>query len=171
MLEIKENDNRFYLAPSKIPDAGLGVFAACPIKKDEFMDIVGVKVKRGSIADKCTHYANSYKFALQPGANYTDLLIPMGFAAIVNHGTPEKRNCDLVALRNKKLKKEDRFRLVYQFIKDVEKDEEILGNYGEGYARTLAWVNDRAKIMEDVRDEWQTFISYGLYNLQIFAED
>lgn len=168
MIEYTEYDKRFYLAESTIPDAGLGVFAARPIKKGEHLAITGVKVKRNSIADKCTHYANDYKFALQYGPNYTHLVIPMGFSAIVNHGDKETRNCDLTMLIDRKNKKRHE-KLVYYFIRDVKKDEEILGNYGF-YGKVLEWAGERVKILKDVQDEWSTFLSYDLYNLGTLLE-
>lgn len=60
MILVKENDDRFYIKKSNIPDAGLGVFASKDISKGEFIEIIGVMVEKDSVADLCTHYSNNY---------------------------------------------------------------------------------------------------------------
>ena len=44
--------------------------------------MIGVRVRRDSVADRCTAYADEYKIRVGD-----DLLIPCGLAAMVNHST------------------------------------------------------------------------------------
>jgi len=70
----------FRVGPSTVSGAGRGVFAHVRIAKGQRLLVTGFLVRRGSDADRCTHYADPYKFRL--GA---DLLIPNGVAAFINH--------------------------------------------------------------------------------------
>ncbi len=75
-----ETDARFSAEPSTIAGAGQGLFAAAPLLPGDTLRVIGVRVAANSVADRCTRYADAYKFRV--GA---DLLIPVGHAALVNH--------------------------------------------------------------------------------------
>jgi hypothetical protein len=75
-----EPDDRFELRPSTIPNAGLGVFARVELQVGESLEVRGALVRRESLADRCTHFADRHKFRL---GDY--LLIPMGLGGLVNH--------------------------------------------------------------------------------------
>ena len=169
MILIEETDNRFYIAPSKQPDGGQGVFASVPIKKGDYLEIVGVQVGKESIANTCTTYAKPYKFAAQPGTDFDRHIIPMGYAAIVNHGSDDERNCELREYRGPK-RNPNAGRMVYLFIRDVKPDEEILGNYGGNYATVMEWSNEFTKEFEEVKDEWKVFLAFDLYNIGVLQE-
>ncbi len=77
---FEETDTRFKIAPSTIPGAGLGLFAAIALTEGERLMIQGIAIKPGSIADQCTAYADLYKIRVGPY-----LVIPSGFSAMVNH--------------------------------------------------------------------------------------
>ena len=77
---MDETDDRFTVGPSTIAGAGQGLFAAVPLAPGDTLRVVGVRVAADSVADRCTRYADAYKF--RAGA---DLLIPLGHAALVNH--------------------------------------------------------------------------------------
>ncbi len=77
---FEETDTRFKIAPSTIPGAGLGLFAAIPLAKGERLMVEGIAIRPGSIADHCTAYADFYKIRI---GNY--LIIPAGFSAMINH--------------------------------------------------------------------------------------
>lgn len=77
---VAEPDDRFYVGRSHIPDAGEGLFARVPLARGATLDVVGILVASHSIADRCTHYADPYKYRVGDA-----LLIPLGFGAMVNH--------------------------------------------------------------------------------------
>lgn len=74
-------DDRFDLRPSAIPGAGLGVFARAALPAGAELEVVGVLVRRDSVADRATHFADHHKFVV--GADL--LLIPTGLGGMVNH--------------------------------------------------------------------------------------
>ena len=43
MIVVEETDNRFYLKASTIKDAGMGVFAKEPLKKGDYLEIIGAR--------------------------------------------------------------------------------------------------------------------------------
>ena len=77
---LTEDDPRFYVGPSTLPGAGEGLFARVPLVPGDRLRLVGVKVARDSVSDRCTNYADQYK--LRVGEF---LLIPTGWGAKVNH--------------------------------------------------------------------------------------
>lgn len=171
MIFFEETDDRFYVKDSDALEANKGLFAKRKIFKGEYLEISGVLVKRQSIADLCTHYANSYKFAariikekdgkINIGEN---VVIPLGYAGIVNHTSDKDlQNVEIQYLKRTK-KNENSDEAVYYFIKDVEPDKEILGNYGNSWDSVLNWVNETNKNKQPLKD-WEKFLSYNLYDL------
>ena len=77
---LTETDDRFYVGPSSIPAAGQGLFARVELKEGDRLEVVGVLVPANSNADRCTQYADAYKF--RAGDH---LLIPIGWGAMINH--------------------------------------------------------------------------------------
>ena len=77
---VDETDDRFELQPSTIPEAGLGVFARVDLPLGATLDVIGVRVKRESLSDRCTHFADHHKFRIGD-----ELLIPLGLGGLVNH--------------------------------------------------------------------------------------
>jgi hypothetical protein len=75
-----ETDPRFLVADSTVPGAGRGLFARIDLDEGERLAVIGVSIAAGSVADDCTRYADAYKF--RAGDR---LLIPVGYAALVNH--------------------------------------------------------------------------------------
>lgn len=82
MTVLDDNDSRFSVAPSSIPGAGRGLFARVALRQGDRLSVIGVRVRRDSVADRCTAYADAYKIRVGD-----DLLIPCGLAAMVNHST------------------------------------------------------------------------------------
>jgi hypothetical protein len=80
VILVGESDPRFLVADSTVPGAGRGLFARVDLKVGERLAVVGVLIEAGSVADDCTRYADAYKF--RAGGR---LLIPVGYAALVNH--------------------------------------------------------------------------------------
>ena len=107
MTLFEEKDDRFYIKKSNVNNAGVGLFAKMPIKKNSFLEISGILVERESIADQCTSYANAYKFAARVERKEKlvnigkYLIVPMGFAGIVNHAdTPNNQNVEIRYLKD-----------------------------------------------------------------------
>jgi uncharacterized protein len=98
---VAEDDDRFYLAPSAIPGAGLGVFARVPLAAGDRFEVIGVLVSADSAADRCSAFADHHKFRVGD-----DVLVPLGYGGMANHSdTPnlvkvvEDDRVYLVALR------------------------------------------------------------------------
>lgn len=152
MIEIKEDDKRFYISESTQPGAGRGLFAAVDIRKGENLEVIGVMVERGSPADQCTSFANDYKFAADYADSFKKHIIPFGYGGIVNHANNSSdQNVEI-----RYIKKGSSDTCVYHFIRDVSKGEEILGDYGEEFRRARGAAEDA---------EWGSFLDLGLYNL------
>lgn len=152
MIEIKEEDKRFYVSKSTQPGAGRGLFASTRIRKGDDLEVIGVLVERGSVADLCSSYADEYKFAADYSDSFKKHIIPLGYGGIVNHAN-NKRDQN-VEIRYVKRGSEEI--CIYHFIRDVEKDEEVLGDYGEEFRRARGAAED---------EEWGSFLELGLYNL------
>ena len=165
LLTFHENDDRFYIKESTIVGAGKGLFARKKIFQNEKLMIKGVLVEKDSAADYCTAYSNSYKFAasltLLPNGEIDTgkfFIVPMGFSGMVNHMDEEsKRNVQITYYSN--------YEVAYLFLRDVEKDEEILGNYGEDWQRMLAWSEQQKSKNKTDLKLWQKFLNLNLYDL------
>jgi SET domain-containing protein len=112
-ISVEEATDRFYVAPSALPKARRGLFAKAPLEKGAMIEVVGILVRSGSIADQCTSYADSYKFRV---GRYR--LIPTGYGGMSNHSpTP---NMEKVIKGS---------RLYLRAVRRIEKDEELLHAY------------------------------------------
>jgi len=167
---IEETDKRFYVQKSTIPNAGLGVFAAEDLKKGDWLEIIGPQVKVGSIADQCTQYADKYKFAatgkVVKGKQKVDFdrkVVPMGYGGIVNHAPNPKLQNVMIDYYRGPRRNSAAGQAIYRFLRNIHKDEEILGNYGEEWMKVMDWAETKA---DDIGDEWETFLSFNLYNLK-----
>lgn len=81
-MRMGEKDDRFYVAPSTVPQAGNGLFARTTLAVGDRLEVVGVLIEADCAADACTAYADPYKFRVGDL-----LLIPVGYAGLVNHST------------------------------------------------------------------------------------
>jgi hypothetical protein len=116
---VNETDERFYLAESTIPGAGLGLFAKVPLARGDRFAVIGVLIQRDTETDRCTYYADEHK--LRVGDDY--LLIPLGYGGMVNHSaTP---NLEKVT---------EGTDLFMQAVQDIEAGQELLFTY-HPYAR------------------------------------
>lgn len=121
-----ESDPRFYLAESAIPSAGRGLFAKAPLAAGDLLRVIGVMVPADTISDDCTRFADAYKFRV--GAS---LLIPVGFAAMVNHSA-RAPNMEKVVIDNT---------VFLRTLRPVEAGEELLFCYSE-YAQKRFQLRD-----------------------------
>ena len=171
MILVEEKDDRFYIKESTIPKAGWGVFTRVALKKGDWLEIIGVQVDTDSMSDKCTHYADKYKFAAngtinkkgEREINFTRKIVPLGFGAIVNHAPLEEQQNAEIFYRNGPTKNGAAGKAVYRFIRDISPEEEILGNYGEEWMGIMDWADTKASDLQE--DDWETFLSHDLYNL------
>jgi hypothetical protein len=112
---VHETDDRFCLQPSTIPGAGLGCFARVPLLTGDRLEVIGILIEPGSAADRCTTYADEYKFRVDG-----QLLIPCGYAGMVNHAAePNVR------------KMEEQGRLFLEAIRDIAAGEELFFMYSD----------------------------------------
>ena len=172
MILFEENDDRFYIKESTLKGAGKGVFAKRDIAKDEYLHISGVMVKRNSIADECTYFFNSYKFAarVKRQGELVDIgenvIVPLGFAGIINHIDDERQSVQIKYVGDQYPSSNPHSgKAVYWFIRDVKKDEEVFGNYGEKWNDVFKWMNEMNSKIEIKTPSLQEFMSLDLYQL------
>ena len=165
MIQVEETDLRFYIKESTIPNAGFGLFANQNLEKGDFLEIIGVLVKTGGLADRSTHYARSYKFGARPGDKPNMLVVPLGYGGIVNHAPDIKSRNAVIDMNNGPTRNSAAGKIVYRFTRRIAKDEEILGDYGEYWGEAFKWAAPRAKIIDESQDVWDKFLSYDLYGL------
>ena len=163
---IEEHDNRFYIAKSTLPHGGLGVFARNIIRRGDYLEIIGVMVENDSAADDCTHYTNNYKFSARL-KNSTRKIIPLGFAAIVNHALDQKNMNMAMAYIGGPKQNEHSSNLALVAVKDIYPAEECLHFYGDKWNKNLKWKSSAIEVTEK-ESEWDKFLSYKLYNLDFF---
>jgi len=169
MILIEETDKRFYIKESTLPNAGFGLFAKEFLKKDDFLEIIGVQVPKNGISDQCTHFAGNYKFAALQKPGFDRLVVPLGYGGMINHVENEsKRNVEMTNV-NHNPRSDAGSSLVYVFLRDIEPDEELLGHYGVEWAFVFDWAGKNTKTDEEkvqlVKTDWETLLSYDLYNL------
>lgn len=167
MLEVYEEDDRFYLGYSTLVNGGLGVFAKRLVQKNETLEVVGVMIEKGSDTDLCTHYANDYKFAARP-KNFTRYIIPMGLAAIVNHSIDKSQINMIMEYQGGPKKSIHSSNLVLKVIKPIFPDEECFHYYGDEWNNGLKWEKEALSTLTSEEQEWNKFISHRLYNLDLF---
>jgi uncharacterized protein len=114
-MEMNDDDNRFYLKKSTIQAAGVGVFARLPLRKGDCLEVMGVRVTPGSVADYCSAFADRHKFL-----HADQLIIPLGYAGMVNHSaTPNM------------VRHEADGKLYLKALRDIAVDEELFHAYNE----------------------------------------
>jgi SET domain-containing protein len=118
MVIVDETDDRFQVRPSSIAAAGRGLFARVPLRAGDRLEVVGVLVRRESVADRCTAFADEYKIR---AGDY--LLIPCGVAAMANHSADP--NLEKIVAGE---------RVFFQLLRDVDAGEELCFSYSP-YAR------------------------------------
>ena len=171
MMTFEEEDDRFYIAESTIKGAGKGIFAKRHIKKGEYLYITGVKVKRNSVGDECTYFFNPYKFAanVKVKGDLVDMgdyvIVPLGYAGIINH-SDENYNVEIRYCGDDYPKRSTHAgKALYWFIRDVQKDEEVFGNYGHAWGKLLGDINEIKNKVDYKKADWEEFIDFDLYGI------
>jgi hypothetical protein len=165
MIFVEEDDNRFYIKESTLPNAGLGCFAKILIPKGDWLEIIGVYVKTGGIADKCTHYAKRYKFAGSPKMDAK--IVPMGFGGMVNHSSDSKvQNVVLEYCAGLSKRSSHSGQVIYRALRDIQPDEELIGNYGDVIGAEVDRMAKNTSFFLTELEDWQKFVSLNPYNLQ-----
>lgn len=117
---ISEPDPRFHIADSVVPGAGRGLFAKTPLAAGEELRVIGILVPADTASDECTRYADAYKFRVGDA-----LLIPVGYAAMVNHSS-QAPNMEKVTVGDA---------LFLRTLRPIAVGEELLFRYS-AYAQT-----------------------------------
>lgn len=164
MIFVEETDERFYIAPSTMPNAGYGCFAKTHIKRGDWLEIIGVYVKAHGIADQCTEYAKRYKFAGSPQMNAK--IVPMGYGGMVNHSDdPKLKNCELMFDRGINKRSQHAGQVIYRFLRDVLPDEEIIGNYGKNISEEVNKIAANLGFLAANKEQIEKLLEHDLYNL------
>lgn len=164
MIFVEENDLRFYISKSNLPNAGYGCFAKDFLKKQDWLEIIGIYVKTGGIADLCTHYAERYKFAGSSKMNAK--IVPVGFAALINHSNNINLvNCTITYIPGLNKRSEHTGQVVYMFNRDILPGEELIGNYGENIGPTVDKMSENFSFIEENKQDVEEFLSFNLYGL------
>ena len=106
---LDEQDDRFYVGPSRIPGGGDGLFSRVPLRTGDRLAVIGVTIRADSASDRCTRYADEHKYRVGD-----TLVIPVGFGAMVNHSTSPNM-----------AKVMDSGELFLEALRDIEADEEL----------------------------------------------
>ena len=106
---LDEQDDRFYVGPSRIPGAGDGLFSRVPLRAGDRLAVIGVTIRADSPADRCTRYADEHKYRVGNA-----LVIPVGFGAMVNH-----------SMSPNMAKVVDGGELYLEALRDIDVDEEL----------------------------------------------
>ncbi len=156
MIKIEETDTRFEIRESTIPGAGLGLFSLVPIKKGDYLEIIGVMVDVAEMSHICTRFSDAYKFAAEPTEEFCHAVIPCGYAALVNHAdSPERQNVAITHLPADRIpRNENSGRVVYMATREISQGEEILGNY------------NRKRNKEDDLIRWKQLLAINFYCLK-----
>ena len=165
MIFVEETDTRFYIKESTLPNAGYGCFANTFLKQGDWLEIIGVYVKTGGIADECTHYAKRYKFAGSDQMNAK--IVPMGYGGIVNHSdNTSLQNCKLVFDKGLVKRSQHAGQVVYKFTRDIMPDEELIGNYGPNVSKEIQTYSSNVGFIDNNKIEIERFLSFNLYNMK-----
>lgn len=166
---VEETDLRFTTAPSTIPQAGMGCFATVDLKKGDHLEIIGVYVRRDGPANRCTAYANRYKFA---GNDKQEMfIVPMGYGGMVNHtNDKQQQNVRLEFIRGLSKRSQDAGQVVYTFIRDIKAGEELLGYYGDDKEKEIRWLSERTEYHDKEGSLWEEFLGMNFYNLGLLSK-
>jgi hypothetical protein len=162
MIYVQESDLRYFIDKSTIPEAGLGLFASQDLKADDWLEVIGVRVD--GVSNSCSKYGERYKFL---GPDMKSVILPLGYAGLVNHTNNRfKQNVEIRCM-DKGFNKRSHHatQIVYYFLRDIAKGEELLGNYGDEYTSILSQFLKDTRVIEDNDEDWKKFLSFDLYRL------
>jgi hypothetical protein len=120
--------------PSKIPNAGNGIYTYQHIKKETLIGYYEGKIKKDN--GDCV---GDYSFSLNKIWYVDAREYPRTYIAMINdaHGSKFKNNCEFRMeihdpITNKKRKPKDR-KITLWAIKNIKPGEELYASYGDGY--------------------------------------
>ena len=113
-MAIQKIDQRFCVRSSTIRGGGRGVFARVALDRGDRLHITGFLVRKDTLADRCTHYADPYKFRLGK-----DLLIPTGYGGLINH-SPRPNLLKVIVGK----------KVFLQTLRPIKAGEELFHKYG-----------------------------------------
>lgn len=118
---------KIYLAQSKIPNAGKGVFAAEEIKKGEVIEVAPILVLEFSdFVNTTWNLLFEYYFWMD---DY--VVLAFGYASLYNHS--KEPNCEYKIDKEKKV-------VTFTALKKISKGEEIVFNYkGNSSSKSPLW--------------------------------
>jgi len=125
---------KIYLALSKIPKAGRGVFARERIKKDEIIEVCPViELPKSNYIHLKQTLLRNYYFMWE---NKDTVAIGLGFSSLYNHSY-DKSNATYKKIFDEKT-------ILFVALQEIPKDQEILVNYNFGNPNdnTPLWITD-----------------------------
>lgn len=134
-----EEDSDLFLAESKIPGAGRGLFTRFGIKKNQIITWYTGKIQTRE--EKITSHDKSHTITLVPGelaiSGLKEPQIGNGAGSFVNHS--DRPNA--VAIRSSISEWGSTPIVLLKALSDIEPGEEIFINYGRGYWKRGNWKN------------------------------
>jgi hypothetical protein len=114
-----------------------------------------------------TRTPRTYKFL---GTTEDMKIIPMGYAALINHADdPAHQNLFITRRRGLQKRSPPASEMVYEALRDIAPGEELLRHYGDkidaAIKRDLAEIRQNTAYQEQTRDDWQVFLRFDLYGL------
>jgi hypothetical protein len=115
----------FYIAPSTLPNAGMGLFVNRPFRKGSNLGKYGgIKISRAVL----DHYYGDGTAPYAIDSHHPDVFydgaLKRTYVAMVNHSSGKKANCYFSG---------SRYGVKLKAARNLEKDEECLVSYGEAY--------------------------------------
>ena len=93
-------------------------------------------------------------------------ILPLGYAAIINHSSdPAIQNCRIEAIPGLAKRSPHAGQIVYKFLRDIQPDEELIGNYGPNIDKEIQKISESSNFLTANSEELAKFLEYNLYNL------
>ncbi len=125
-----QEEDYLYTAPSSLPDAGLGLFTAIPLYKDEVIAIFhGERLSAREASDRAAQGLDRYFMELPDGTTL-DAMDMEGFAKFANDA---QGSATTVLQNNAKIALDDKGQVCIRAMRRIRVGEEVLCGYGKRY--------------------------------------
>ncbi|MCB0759096.1 MAG: SET domain-containing protein [Flavobacteriales bacterium] len=125
-----QEEEYLYTAPSGLPDAGLGLFTAIPLYKDEVIAIFhGERLAAKEASDRAAHGLDRYFMELPDGTTL-DAMSVQGFAKYANDA---KGSASTSLRNNARIALDGRGQVCLRATRRIGGGEEVLCGYGKRY--------------------------------------